>query len=475
MKFLKEQNKKLVQLGGMLALWGVSSLASAALLVNSTTATGVTDTTATLNANLTNTSGSSAVPVGFSYGLTTAYGTNTATTNVPAASTINISQTISGLTCGTTYHFAASWFGAFFGPDTTFTTAACVVTTPTIGQLVDATVQATVNAQARSVLRGAEGTMRNIGQRIQHWTKPVAVGAVHRSVASADSAVVFPGRLDLSEGGSAKAYDVWVVGSGSSDRKDGAAGRERAKNRELTLGVDWKATANARLGLAFGYSRSDNDLDDQGSQVESSMRALVMYGMWQQDTWKVDGQLGMGRANLDTDRYSAWEAATLSSSRDGDTLFATLGVSRAWIVQDWTVEPFMYVDYVRARLDATDEGTAASALAYDKMTGHTSGMRAGVEFSYALMAVSGKWTPSLRLETQANDTGSWSQSVSMAQNAAERAVLGADPVLSRVHRATLGLRYETASGATAALRLGAASGSDGFRESRASVEWEMPF
>lgn len=456
-------------------MWGFSSLASAALLVNSTTATGVTDTTATLNANLTNTSGSSSVPVGFAYGLTTAYGTNTALTTVPPSSTINISQTITGLTCGTTYHFAATWFGSFFGPDTTFTTAACPATTPTINQLVDATVQATVTAQARSVLNGAEGTMRNIGQRIQHWTKPVAVGGVHRSVASADSAVVFPGRLDLSESGSAQAYDVWVVGSGSSDHVDGATGRMSARNRELTVGVDWKAAANARLGLAFGYSKIDNDLDSQGSQVKSSMRALALYGMWQPDEWKVDGQLGIGRASLDTDRYSASEAATLNSSRDGNTLFATLGVSRAWILQDWTVEPFVNVDYVRASMGAANEGTAASALAYDKMTGHTAGMRAGVEFSYALMAASGKWTPSLRLETQANDTGSWSQSVSMVQDATQRAVLGSDPVLSRVQRATLGLRYEDASGVTAALRLGAASGSDGFRESRVSVEWEMPF
>lgn len=475
MKFSKGQNNKLVQLGGMLALWGLSSLASAALLVNSTTATSVTDTTATLNTNVTNTSGSSSVDVGFAYGMTTAYGTNTSLTTVPPSSTINISRAITGLTCQTTYHFAATWFGVFFGPDTTFTTAACPVVTPTINSLVDATLQATVNAQARSVLRGAEGTMRNIGQRIQHWTKPVAVGAVHRSVASADNAVVFPGRLDLSEGGSAKAFDVWVVGAGSSDHKDGAAGRESAKNRDLTLGVDWKATVNARLGLAFGYSKGDNDLDIQGSQVKSRMRVLALYGMWQQDKWKVDGQLGLGRASLDTDRYSAWEAATLSSSRDGTTQFATLGVSRAWIQNDLTVEPYMYVDYVRASLDAANEGAAASALAYDKMTGHTTGMRAGVEFSYALMATSGKWTPSLRLETQANDTGNWSQSVSMVQDAAERAVLGSDPVLSRVHRATLGLRYEGASGATVALRLGAASGSDGFRESRASVEWEMPF
>ena len=317
--------------------------------------------------------------------------------------------------------------------------------------------------------------MRNIGQRIQYWTRPVAVGALHRSVASADSAVVFPGRLDLSQGGSAKAYDVWAVGSGSSGHQDGPAGRESAGYRDLTLGADWRATPNARLGLALGYSRSDNNLDAQGSQVESSMRVLVLYGMWQRDAWKVDSQLGMGWASLGTDRYSAWDAAMLNSSRDANAQFATLGVSRAWILHDWTVEPFMHADYVRASLDATNEGTAASALAYDKMTGHTAALRAGVEFSYPLLAASGKWTPSLRLETQANDTGSWSQSVSMVQDAAQRAVLGSDPVLSRVHRATLGLRYEGDSGATAALRLGAASGSDGFRESRVSVEWEMPF
>lgn len=103
----------------LLAL-GFASSAHAVLLVNSTTATNITQTTARLISNVTNTSGAFTVPETFQWGLTGAYGNTGSTTTIGTHTTQNVIENISGLTCGTTYHYAVTW-----GPDTTFTTSAC--------------------------------------------------------------------------------------------------------------------------------------------------------------------------------------------------------------------------------------------------------------------------------------------------------------------------------------------------------------
>lgn len=111
----------------LLALLGFASCANAALFVNSTSASNITTTGADLNTNVYNSSGIHTVAVGFEWGLTNLYGNLTTTTNVLPGDTINISRSITGLSCGTTYHFKAS-----FGPDATFTTTACPDPTPTL-------------------------------------------------------------------------------------------------------------------------------------------------------------------------------------------------------------------------------------------------------------------------------------------------------------------------------------------------------
>jgi len=93
--------------------------------VTTGTATSVTQTSATLNGNLTSLGTASSVQVYFEYGTSTSYGNTT--TPQSKTSTGSFSATITGLSCGTTYHFraVASGDGTATGSDVTFTTLAC--------------------------------------------------------------------------------------------------------------------------------------------------------------------------------------------------------------------------------------------------------------------------------------------------------------------------------------------------------------
>ncbi|MHB8743019.1 MAG: DUF6701 domain-containing protein [Sulfuricaulis sp.] len=115
-------------------LLGLSSAANAtAPTVTTGAATGVTSSTATLNGTV-NANNHNISKDGFNYGLTTGYGSSvngapyTVTTG---AGTTNVSATVTGLTCNTTYHYriwATNSNGTTNGSDATLTTSACPLT-----------------------------------------------------------------------------------------------------------------------------------------------------------------------------------------------------------------------------------------------------------------------------------------------------------------------------------------------------------
>jgi hypothetical protein len=91
------------------------------------TASSITQTTATLNGNITDTGGADATERGFNYGLTTAYGSNIAQTSGPFTA-VPFSADISNLVCNTTYHFrsyAINSAGTGVSSDVSFLTSPC--------------------------------------------------------------------------------------------------------------------------------------------------------------------------------------------------------------------------------------------------------------------------------------------------------------------------------------------------------------
>ncbi len=94
--------------------------------VTASAATSVTATGAALNGNITADGGVAPTARGFHYGTTAAYGSTSSTTGTYTTGTY--SQSITGLTCNTLYHyrsFATNSAGTATSTDSTFTTSAC--------------------------------------------------------------------------------------------------------------------------------------------------------------------------------------------------------------------------------------------------------------------------------------------------------------------------------------------------------------
>ena len=127
--------------------------------VTTSSADGITPTGATLSGTVS--SNGATTNVSFQYGLTTSYGSTVTAAQSPLAASASgavVSAAIGGLTCDTTYHFrvvAVNSAGTTNGPNTTFTTAACpptppsVTTTPADGiTSTGATLSGTVSSNA---------------------------------------------------------------------------------------------------------------------------------------------------------------------------------------------------------------------------------------------------------------------------------------------------------------------------------------
>lgn len=102
--------------------------------VTSSAATDITQTTATLNGNITDAGSPAPETRGFEYGLDATYGDMTSESGSYAAGAFSLPVT--GLTCETTYHFrayASNTEGTGNGSDLTFTTTACDGTPPGSG------------------------------------------------------------------------------------------------------------------------------------------------------------------------------------------------------------------------------------------------------------------------------------------------------------------------------------------------------
>jgi hypothetical protein len=123
----------------------------AAPTVSASSATSVATTTATLNGSIDNIGSSTPTVEGFEYGLDTAYGLATSTAG--AFGTGAFSATLSGLVCGTTYHYhayATNSGGSGTSGDISFTTSACSTTIPAVSSSV-----ATLIASSTVTLNGS--------------------------------------------------------------------------------------------------------------------------------------------------------------------------------------------------------------------------------------------------------------------------------------------------------------------------------
>lgn len=167
-----------------ICLIGPATAQAGVPLVSTGAATAVTNTSATLNGTVN--PNKDATTAYFEYGTSTAYGTKTVTQNVGGSkANRKVSQSVTGLTASTTYHFrvvATNASGMTLGPDKAFTTLA---TAPPGQNAVTLFARPNPVIHGGAILLsgqisgpGASGQAVTLEQNPYPYTKWVSVGTV---------------------------------------------------------------------------------------------------------------------------------------------------------------------------------------------------------------------------------------------------------------------------------------------------------
>jgi uncharacterized protein YhjY with autotransporter beta-barrel domain len=209
-----------------------------------------------------------------------------------------------------------------------------------------------------------------------------------------------------------------LFGFGDKDPTSREAGFDYGRYG-VTGGLDYRFTRNLIMGLAFGYSATDTDLDASSGNLDTDSYTASAYGTYYvADKFYIDAIISVGWHDFDSTRnirYTFIDAGGTTRRVDQTALGNTDGTQYAFSVGmgydlhsgGWTVGPFGRINYSRTdidgyreaiRINPADTGETGQNLTINdqEITSITSVL--GGQISYAISTASGVLLPQLRFE-----------------------------------------------------------------------------
>jgi outer membrane lipase/esterase len=166
----------------------------------------------------------------------------------------------------------------------------------------------------------------------------------------------------------------------------------------VTAGVDYRLSNVAVVGGAFGFARTDADLERNAGNLSADDYSLSLYGsFYPTDQFYVDGIVTRGwndyeqRRNLNFTLGGVPINQTFTGKPDGS--YWSVGLSSGYNMSHgpWTYGPFGRFEWTRAKVDgfteaASNPGAAGSGLGMqiDRQTFRSITLGLGLQASYAM-------------------------------------------------------------------------------------------
>jgi uncharacterized protein YhjY with autotransporter beta-barrel domain len=195
---------------------------------------------------------------------------------------------------------------------------------------------------------------------------------------------------------------VWIGGSvnfGARDQTSDSSSLQFSTDG-TSVGVDRRFSDKLTLGLGLGYARDRTDIGTDGTKSKSSGSSIAVYGSYQptKNTF-VDGLIGYGVLNYDTDRYVASVADFAQAHRKGDQLFGSVAAGYEYRRDGLLFSPYGRLDFANDRLKQTTEtGAGLNALTYFGQNLPTLQLSLGLRAESQHDTNFGRVLPRLRLE-----------------------------------------------------------------------------
>ncbi len=215
------------------------------------------------------------------------------------------------------------------------------------------------------------------------------------------------GSLNLSASGRADGIapagtGVWLGGSLNFGTRDqtGDSNGLRFTTDGLTVGMDHRFSDTLAMGVGVGYARDKTQIGIDGSSNKAHGASIAFYGSYQPArNVFVDGMLGYGSLNYDSQRFVAAAADYARAKRKGDQWFGSIAAGYEHRADGLLLSPYGRIDFDIDRLKrATEIGAGLNALTYHDQTLRSTNLSLGLRAETAHQTNFGWAVPRLRVE-----------------------------------------------------------------------------
>ncbi|WP_408913763.1 putative Ig domain-containing protein [Brucella pseudogrignonensis] len=269
-----------------------------------------------------------------------------------------------------------------------------------------------VNAQVQTSNRMAQMQIRNFQQRLEQLHGEGACR--HDSIALSvglDGGNLNP-KLMQQPGCSEREFSLWTAGEVNLGRSATDDNNEKKLDHNsigVSGGVDYRFSPSFIGGIGFGYGKDTTDIGQNGTQSRANMFSLAAYGSYRPGTQGLflDGVVGYGWLNFESDRFVTSTGQIASGERDGKQIFGSVSLGYEYRNETWLWSPYLRGDAAQTKLSGFSEtGADIFNLTYGDQTADMLSATLGLRGEYTIPMNWGELKPKGRLEYTHDFAGS---------------------------------------------------------------------
>lgn len=196
--------------------------------------------------------------------------------------------------------------------------------------------------------------------------------------------------------------EVWTAGVVSIGKTSDTDTRFTTSG--ISIGADQRIDEGLMIGVGAGFGHERQKIGDNGTKNDGDGYSFVVYGSYQPtEAIFLDGLLGYGSLDFDSDRYVTALGSKAGSSRRGAQWFASLSGGYDFIEGKSLLSTYGRLDWVSTRLNETTEKDGGIySLTYFEQNTSTTKLSVGLRGETQLEWSNGSAKPYFRIEYQHN-------------------------------------------------------------------------
>ena len=177
---------------------------------------------------------------------------------------------------------------------------------------------------------------------------------------------------------------------------------ERFTTSGISMGGDRRFGEELTLGVGAGFGHDYQKIGDNGTHSTGNNYAFTLYGSYQPTEGVfLDGVVGYGHLDFDSQRYASAVNLTTSSQRSGTQWFSSFSGGYEYQNGKLLVSPYARLDLVSSRLgESTENGAGLYDLTYFAQTVKTTKLSFGLRGEGRVELSEVTATPYFRVEYQ---------------------------------------------------------------------------